>query len=71
MEIRVHDDGIGIEPEASERIFEPFYRTDRERPGFGLGLAIARHLANAERGTLTVDSEPGAGTTFVLRLPAT
>jgi signal transduction histidine kinase len=56
-----------------DRIFEPFVRLDaaraRDTGGAGLGLAIARSIAVAHGGTLTVESRPGAGSRFVLRLP--
>ena len=69
----MQDTGIGIGAEDQERIFEPFVRLDaaraRETGGTGLGLAIARAIALAHGGTLTLDSEVGAGSRFVLRLP--
>ena len=72
--VAVRDTGIGIEPAAVDRIFEPFVRLDearsRETGGAGLGLAIARSIAVAHGGTLAVDSTPGRGSRFVLRLPA-
>jgi heavy metal sensor kinase len=72
--LTVADTGIGIDPEDAERIFEPFVRLDaarsRETGGAGLGLAIARSIAVAHGGTLTVTSAPKAGSRFTLRLPA-
>jgi heavy metal sensor kinase len=71
--VAVRDTGIGIEPAAVDRIFQPFVRLDearsRETGGAGLGLAIARSIAVAHGGTLTVESTPGRGSRFVLRLP--
>ena len=70
--IRVHDTGIGIPPEHLERIFERFYRVDkgrsRELGGTGLGLSIVKHIVNLYGGDVRVDSEPGVGTTFTVRL---
>ncbi|HYW24364.1 MAG TPA: ATP-binding protein [Terriglobales bacterium] len=70
--IDVADTGIGIAPEDRERIFERFYRGDpsrsRDTGGFGLGLAIARELAEAMGGSLTVTSEPNVGSTFRVTL---
>jgi signal transduction histidine kinase len=72
-EISVHDRGPGIPPEHQARIFERFYRVDdsraRDQGGFGLGLAIAKWSVEAHGGTLTVDSAPGDGSTFRIRLP--
>jgi two-component system OmpR family sensor kinase len=69
----VADTGIGIEPADTDRIFEPFVRLDaaraRDTGGAGLGLAIARSIVVAHGGTLTVESRPGSGSRFVVRLP--
>lgn len=73
IEVLVRDTGIGIPAEALPQIFEEFYQQNRRlsRPygGAGLGLAIARKLATQMGGTITVSSEPGAGSTFRLQLP--
>lgn len=70
VEIRVIDHGIGIPKEAQARIFERFYRVDkgrsRELGGTGLGLAIVKHIALLHGGSITLDSEPGSGSTFTL-----
>jgi two-component system NtrC family sensor kinase len=65
----VSDDGPGIAPEAGERIFEPFFTTKRLTGGTGLGLSVSLGIAESHGGSLTLDSEPGAGATFTLRLP--
>lgn len=71
--IQVQDQGCGIEAQHLPRLFERFYRVDkarsRELGGTGLGLAIVRHIALAHRGSVTVDSTVGVGSTFYLRLP--
>lgn len=67
VEIRVRDDGPGMEPAVAERVFEPFYST-RVR-GTGLGLAIARQSLEDIGGTISCDTAPGRGTTFRIRLP--
>ncbi len=68
VEVIVADEGIGIPLAHQRRIFDPFERLSRERPGAGLGLAIARELAEAQGGRLSLRSEPGKGSTFVLAL---
>jgi two-component system, OmpR family, sensor histidine kinase SenX3 len=74
VEIAVQDHGIGIPRRDLGRIFERFYRVDRARSrdtgGTGLGLAIVRHVANNHHGEVSVESQEGEGSTFVLRLPA-
>jgi two-component system, OmpR family, sensor kinase len=67
--VSVADSGPGIPVEEQERIFEAGVRLDTTRPGAGLGLALARALAEAHGGTLAVESSPGQGTTFALTLP--
>lgn len=68
--VRVVDGGPGIPPEAREALFRPFTRGERPAgPGSGLGLAIARGFAEANGGSLRVESYPGQGTAFVLELP--
>ncbi|HEU0301398.1 MAG TPA: ATP-binding protein, partial [Longimicrobium sp.] len=70
VEVQVADTGIGIEPEALPRVFDRFYRADAARAagGTGLGLAIARMVAERHRGTISVESTPGAGSVFTVRL---
>jgi signal transduction histidine kinase len=69
----VRDTGIGIEHAALNRVFDRFYRADaarnRDSGGAGLGLAIARELVEEHGGRITVDSRPGRGSTFTVRLP--
>ncbi|MGB1675942.1 MAG: ATP-binding protein, partial [Miltoncostaeaceae bacterium] len=70
----VADTGEGIRPEAIASVFDRFYRADAarergDRQGAGLGLAIARGIARAHGGDITVRSEPGRGAVFTVRLP--
>jgi signal transduction histidine kinase len=70
-DLRVTDNGVGISPDDSGRVFEPLYRSARtsDLPGTGLGLSIVKRVADASRGTLSLVSRLGQGSTFVLRLP--
>lgn len=70
-ELVVSDTGVGIAEEQLPLVFERFYRVDkvRKRGGAGLGLAIARQIAEAHGGSIEARSEPGKGSTFVLRIP--
>lgn len=72
--IRISDTGIGIPSEDLPRIFERFYRVDkarsREMGGTGLGLSIVRHVIEQMDGSVAVDSQLGAGSTFTIRLTA-
>jgi signal transduction histidine kinase len=70
VRIAVHDDGAGIAAEERERIFEPYVRLGERAAGSGLGLSIARDLVQAMGGELTIESEPGLGSTFTIKLPA-
>ena len=66
--VEVSDTGPGLAPDVARRIFEPFFTTKAE--GTGLGLAIVRQAAEAHGGTVMVESLPGQGATFRIRLPA-
>lgn len=74
IRISVRDHGPGIPEEHIPRLTERFYRVDtatsRERGGTGLGLAIVKHVLNRHRGHLAIESVPGAGATFTVRLDA-
>lgn len=71
VDICVIDEGPGIPPEIQDRIFERFFRAEASRTtrGTGLGLSIARAIADRHGGSLTVESTPGNGATFRLRIP--
>ena len=74
VRIAVRDNGIGLNQRDAARIFQPFYRVGaregRQASGIGLGLSVARHLVQCQAGTLTVESEPGVGSTFTVQLPS-
>jgi two-component system phosphate regulon sensor histidine kinase PhoR len=74
IEMTVEDSGIGITPEDLERIFERFYRAEKDRStetgGTGLGLSIVKHLTTALGGTVSATSQPGKGSVFQVILPA-
>ena len=68
----VRDNGVGIRPEDIERIFEPFFTTRHspdEAKGHGLGLTFCRDVVAAMDGSISVESTPGEGTAFTVRLP--
>jgi signal transduction histidine kinase len=75
VSLAVRDTGIGVAPGDLPHIFERFWRADParsrtgDRPGTGLGLAITKWIAEAHGGTITVQSRPGRGSVFVVRLP--
>lgn len=74
LQVEIADQGIGIDPNDLPHLFTPFFRSDRSRArttgGVGLGLALARRIVTAHGGTLTLESQPGAGTTVRIVLPA-
>ncbi|ALS25186.1 MULTISPECIES: sensor histidine kinase [Paenibacillus] len=73
-DLMIRDNGIGIAEEHIPHIFERFYRSDasrtRKHGGAGLGLSISKSIVEAHDGTISVDSRPGKGCTFSVRLPA-
>lgn len=75
LELSVRDDGVGIPREKRDLLFSRYGQLERRRDvngykGTGLGLAICKEIVTLHRGTIEVDSEPGEGTVFLVRLPA-
>jgi len=69
VEITVRDNGIGMDEETQKHIFEPFFTTKEQGKGVGLGLAVVYGIINRHSGEVAVESAPGQGTTFTIRLP--
>ena len=71
VEVRVHDDGPGIDPAEIDRVFERYWQSGSagDTSGIGLGLSIAKGIVEAHGGAIEVSSEPGRGSVFAFRLP--
>ena len=69
IEIEIQDTGFGIPKEDLPRVFDPFYTTKEEGKGLGLGLSTVYGIIDRHKGNIDVDSEPGKGTVFTIRLP--
>ena len=69
--IDVQDTGTGLSADDARQVFERFFRADRARSaaGAGLGLSLVQWIAAQHRGVVTVESRPGKGSTFTVRLP--
>ena len=67
--VEVSDNGVGIAKENLNKIFEPFFTTKDQGAGIGLGLSLSYGIIQKHRGSLTVSSEPGVGTTFRIEIP--
>lgn len=74
LEVHVTDTGIGIDPKDIPHIFDRFYRTDQKvhtRQGTGIGLSVVKEIVETHSGTISVESAPGKGSRFTVRLPMT
>jgi PAS domain S-box-containing protein len=72
LRVEISDEGIGITPEESQRIFQPYHRVEQDRlkfPGLGLGLAVAKQIVEAHGGKIWVDSQLDHGSTFIFVVP--
>ncbi|MGH7596221.1 MAG: ATP-binding protein [bacterium] len=74
VKVEVADHGIGIDPTEVAKVFDDFYRVDQrlsshKQGGMGLGLTLARHIVQAHGGDISIQSEPGKGSTFIFTLP--
>ena len=69
VEIRITDNGSGMSEDVRARVFDPFFTTKEVGQGTGQGLAIAHSVVKKHQGSIVVDSEPGRGTCFTIRLP--
>ena len=69
VDIRVEDKGSGIDPAQMSKIFDPYFTTKQSKSGTGLGLYITKKVIEDHSGSIKVDSTPGAGTVFTIRLP--
>lgn len=70
MRLSIKDNGIGIEQKFLDRIFDPYFTTKTVGKGSGMGLAVVIGIVKSHDGMITVDSEPGVGTTFDVYFPA-
>ena len=69
VDLRIEDTGAGIQPAQLPRIFDPYFTTKQAKSGTGLGLYITKKVVEDHNGSIKVESSPGAGTVFTIRLP--
>ncbi len=70
IEIEIKDTGIGMKPDVVSRVFDPFFTKKETTKGYGLGLFVVYSIIEEHGGTIDVESEPGYGTIFLIKLPA-
>jgi signal transduction histidine kinase len=69
VEVLISDTGCGVPPDKIDQLFHPFFTTKESGQGTGLGLSIAYGIITSHRGSISVESAVGKGTTFKIRLP--
>jgi signal transduction histidine kinase len=69
VRMEIADNGVGIQPDHLDRIFDPFFSTKDVGKGTGLGLPIVHSIVQEHQGTISVESQPGVGTRFIIQLP--
>lgn len=69
VKIEVEDNATGIAPQLLEKIFDPFFSTKKDKGGSGMGLSVVYGIVQSHKGTVSVDSRPGEGSTFTIELP--
>ena len=69
VEVLISDTGCGVPPDKINQVFDPFFTTKESGQGTGLGLSIAYGIVTSHRGSISVESEVGKGSTFKIRLP--
>ncbi len=71
IRLTLSDTGTGMDEKTAARIFTPLFTTKQENKGTGLGLYVVKHIIEEHNGTISVHSQPGAGTTFTITLKST
>ena len=69
IQVKIKDNGTGMDESTKKKVFEPFFTTKEVGEGTGLGMSIAYNIIKKHDGNITINSEPGVGTEFILELP--